>query len=173
MLRRASLVAIAASTTPRRLLPTCLVSSTHLKGKLMKRTILSLFFVGMLLAVGLAQETDRRAALASLVAAERAFCKAAVDHGVREAFLMNLADDSTLFRPHAVNGKRWTEASPARPGLLTWFPIYADVSRDGDLGYTTGPSGFRRSAEAKEIYTGYYMTIWKRQGGGRGKAAMG
>jgi hypothetical protein len=138
----------------------------------MKRTILSLFFIVMLLAVGLAQETDRRATLASLVAAERAFCKAAVDHGVREAFLMNLADDSTLFRPHAVNGKRWTEASPARPGLLTWFPIYADVSRDGDLGYTTGPYEFRRSADDKEVYHGYFMTIWKRQADGQWKAVL-
>jgi hypothetical protein len=44
----------------------------------MKRTILSLSLIVMLLAVGLAHETDRRAALASLVAAERAFCQAAV-----------------------------------------------------------------------------------------------
>src|SRR5436853_3401498 len=152
MLRQASPVALAASAAPRCLLPTCLVSSTHLKGKLMKRTILSLFFIVMLLAVGLAQKPDRRAALASLVAAERAFSKAAVDHGVREAFLMNLADDSTLFRPHAVNGKQWTEASPARPGLLTWFPIYADVSRDGDLGYTSGPYELRQGAGAKDVY---------------------
>lgn len=138
----------------------------------MKRTILSLFVVLMLLTVGLAQGPDRRAALESMVAAERAFSKAAGEHGVRAAFLMNLADDATLFRPHAVNGKQWTEARPARPGLLTWFPIYADVSRDGDLGYTTGPYEFRQSAGDKAIDQGYFMTIWKRQADGEWKAVL-
>jgi ketosteroid isomerase-like protein len=71
-----------------------------------------------------------------------------------------------------VNGKKWTEASPARPGLLTWFPIYADVSRDGDLGYTTGPYEFRQSAGDKEAYHGYFMTIWKRQADGQWKAVL-
>jgi hypothetical protein len=47
----------------------------------MQRTILSLFVVLMLLTVGSAQKTDRRAALESLVAAERAFSKAAGEHG--------------------------------------------------------------------------------------------
>ena len=112
---------------------------------------------------GLAQDGGRRAALESIVQAERDFARAAAEHGVRQAFLMNLADDSTLFRPHAVDGKQWTEASPARPGLLSWFPLYADVSRGGDLGYTTGPYEFRRSAGDKEAQHGYYMTIWKRQ----------
>src|SRR5262249_26998804 len=123
----------------------------------MKRMMLIVAFALALIATGLAQTTGRRAALEAIVAAERAFCKAAAEHGVRQAFLMNLADDSTLFRPHAVNGKQWTEASPARPGLLTWFPVYADVSRDGDLGYTTGPYEFRQSPDAKAANYGYYM----------------
>jgi ketosteroid isomerase-like protein len=138
----------------------------------MKRTTLSLFFVLMFIATGVAQETDRRAALESIVAAERAFAKAAAEHGVRAAFLMNLADDATLFRPHAVNGKQWTEGRPDRPGLLTWFPTYADVSRDGDLGYTTGPYEFRQSAGDKAINYGYFMTVWKRQADGQWKAVL-
>jgi ketosteroid isomerase-like protein len=55
---------------------------------------------------------------------------------------------------------------------LTWFPIYADVSRDGDLGYTTGPFEFRQNAGDKPARTGYYMTIWKRQADGQWKAVI-
>lgn len=119
-----------------------------------------------------AQE-KQQSALGSLVEAEREFCKAAVANGIREAFIANLADDATLFRPHPVAGKKWMTEQPARPGLLTWEPVFADVSRAGDLGYTTGPWEFRKNGpDDKEVAHGNYITIWKKQPGGAWKAVI-
>jgi ketosteroid isomerase-like protein len=136
-----------------------------------KRFLLSM----ILLALGtmaVAQQKDQ-AALSSLVEAERGFCKASVANGIREAFIANLADDATLFRPHAVAGKKWMIEQPARPGLLTWEPIFADVSGAGDLGYTTGPWEFRKNGPTdKEVAHGNYVTIWKKQPGGAWKAVL-
>src|SRR5438445_12643638 len=94
---------------------------------------------------GVAQQVDLNHELAMLVESERDFAKTSVAKGTREAFLAYLADDAILFRPHPVPGKKWMQDHPAPPGLLTWEPIFADISRSGDLGYTTGPWEFRKN----------------------------
>jgi ketosteroid isomerase-like protein len=109
---------------------------------------------------------DREADLRSIVEAERGFARLSVEKGTRAAFIENLADDSVLFRPEPVNGKKWWSERPARPGVLSWRPIFADVASAGDLGYTTGPWEFReKSMEDKPVAFGQYVTIWKRQSG--------
>lgn len=109
----------------------------------------------------------------SLVEAERAFASLSVAKGTREAFLENLADDAVLFHPGPVNGKRWWTEQPERPGVLTWQPIYASVSRADDLGYTTGPWEFReKSLEDRPVAFGNFVTIWKRQADGLWKVVL-
>jgi ketosteroid isomerase-like protein len=120
-----------------------------------------------------AQQTNTASALSSLVEAERAFARTSVARGTRAAFLENLADDSVLFHPRPVNGKSWWTAQTPRPGVLTWQPIFADVSRASDLGYTTGPWEFRaKSLDDKPVAFGNYVTIWKRQTDGVWKVAL-
>jgi ketosteroid isomerase-like protein len=104
-------------------------------------------------------------AIASLVEAERGFARAAVEHGVREAFLANLADDAVLFRPRPVPGRAWTAARPSPPFVLNWEPVFVEVARSGDLGYTTGPYELReKGAEAPD--TGHFVSVWRRAGAG-------
>ena len=112
---------------------------------------------------------DRRA----LVQMEEDFAKAAAEKGARAAFLEFLADDGVVFQPAAVNGKKyWTERQP-RKGLLSWSPAFADVSRAGDLGYTTGPWEFRPNGrDDKPVAFGQYFTIWKKQSDGSWKVAL-
>src|SRR5206468_7970386 len=111
--------------------------------------------------------------LSSLVEAERAFARASVARGTRAAFLENLADNSIIFHPHPVDGKKWWNAQPVRPGVLTWQPIFADVSRAGDLGYTTGPWEFRPNGpDDRPVAFGQYFTIWKKQRDGSWKAVL-
>lgn len=109
----------------------------------------------------------------ALVQMERDFAKAAATKGMRDAFLEFIADDGILFQPGPVNGKKfWTERQP-RKGLLSWEPIFADVSRAGDLGYTTGPWEFRpNSADDKPVAFGQYFTIWKKQSDGSWKFVL-
>jgi ketosteroid isomerase-like protein len=134
--------------------------------------IISLLSI-ILLALGATAQEQEHSAVASLVEAERGFCKAAIANGIRDAFIANLADDAILFRPRAVAGKKWMIDQPPRPGLLTWEPIFADVSRAGDLGYTTGPSEFRRNGPGdKEVRYGNFVSVWKKQPDGKWKVVL-
>ena len=115
------------------------------------------------------RDQDRRA----LVEMEHAFAKAAATKGTRDAFIEFLADDGIIFQPGPVNGKKfWTERQP-RKGLLSWEPVFADVSRSGDLGYTTGPWEFRPNGpDDKPVAFGQYFTLWKKQPDGSWKAVL-
>src|SRR5204862_4374192 len=115
------------------------------------------------------RDQNRRA----LVEMEHAFAKAAAEKGTRDAFLEFLADDGIIFQPGPVNGKQFWQARAQRKGLLSWEPIFADVSSADDLGYTTGPYEFRpNSADDKPIAFGQYFTIWKKQMDGSWKVAL-
>jgi len=110
---------------------------------------------------------------ASLVEAERAFAAASLAKGTRAAFLEFLAEDSILFRPSPVPGKKWIEEHPASPILLTWEPTFADVAQSGDLGYTTGPWEIRpRSPQDKPTAYGDFVSVWKRHTDGAWKVVV-
>jgi ketosteroid isomerase-like protein/sugar lactone lactonase YvrE len=116
---------------------------------------------------------DKKAALNSLVNSELEFSKRSTEKGIRDSFLHFLADDSILFRPQAVAGKKWMLERPAAPGLLTWRPAFADISNSEDFGYTTGPYEFRRvGPDDKEVGHGNYMSVWKRGSGGVWKVVI-
>jgi ketosteroid isomerase-like protein len=109
----------------------------------------------------------------SLVEAERGFAAASLAKGTRAAFLEFLAEDSILFRPGPVPGRKWIEEHPAPSSLLTWEPTFADVAQSGDLGYTTGPWEIRPSGpKDKPTAHGHYVSVWKRQTDGIWKVVM-
>ena len=57
-------------------------------------------------------------------------------------------------------------AVPANTSTWTWEPTFADVSRSGDLGYTYGTYRIAsKDAPAKNIESGNYYRIWKKQDG--------
>src|ERR1700749_3226646 len=105
------------------------------------------------------------ARLAPLVEAEHSFAQFSIDHGMKDAFLNFAAPDGVIFRRGPVNAiEAWKSRNPAPAGLLTWWPAYADVSRAGDLGWTTGPYEYReKPTDEKPAGTGHYFTIWRRQ----------
>jgi ketosteroid isomerase-like protein len=109
-------------------------------------------------------ELKWRSALHAVVEAELAFARTSGEKGTKEAFLAFLAEDSILFRPQAVAGRKFMLEHPPSPGKLSWRPIFADVSSAGDLGYTTGPYEYRKDAtDAVPASYGNYFTIWKKQ----------
>lgn len=131
-------------------------------------------FALLLSSLVLAQkESVRKQNRRALVQMEHDFARAAASKGTRDAFLEFLADDGIIFQPGPVNGKKfWTERQP-RKGLLSWEPVFADVSRAGDLGYTTGPWEFRpNGADDKPVAFGQYFTIWKKQNDGAWKFVL-
>jgi ketosteroid isomerase-like protein len=124
-----------------------------------------------LAATTLATGTDH---LTSLVDAERAFSRASVERGMRDAFLENLADDGVVFQPLAVNGKQVWQARAASKATLIWEPAFAEVAAAGDLGYTTGPWELRPPEEARErpVAHGHFVSVWRRAGDGRWRVVL-
>ncbi len=115
---------------------------------------------------------DLRPGWDSLVSAERAFAQMSVAQGMKPAFLAVLADDSVIFRPRAVPGKKWMQDSPAAGGQLNWGPDYADIAASGDLGYTTGPWEYRQKPEDAPVAFGHYITLWRKQSNGAWKVEL-
>ena len=141
---------------------------------IMKIVVMLILCASALGGVSLAQaQSDRARNRRALVDMERAFARAAAIKGTRDAFIEFLADDGIIFQPGPVNGKKfWGERQP-RKGLLSWEPVFVDVSRAGDLGYTTGPWEFRPNGPADQpVAFGQYFTIWKKQRDGSWKAVL-
>ncbi|HEX6188209.1 MAG TPA: nuclear transport factor 2 family protein, partial [Pyrinomonadaceae bacterium] len=112
--------------------------------------------------------------LTAMVATERAFSRMSEEKGIRESFTEFIAEDGILFRPRAVFGKKWMRENPLPPSttrpLLVWQPIFAGISRAGDLGYSTGPWQFKNDIkDAKFSAFGNFMTVWKKQPDGKWK----
>ncbi|HKI03164.1 MAG TPA: DUF4440 domain-containing protein [Thermoanaerobaculia bacterium] len=136
---------------------------------------ISIFFLAATLAAGasFAETIDRQAALDAMVATEHAFAKIAAEKGTREAFLAYLADDSVLFGPDLTSGKELWKNRPDSPAFLSWYPILAEVSLAGDLGYDTGPWELRaKGKDDPQVAYGYFVTVWRKQRDGSWKAMM-
>jgi ketosteroid isomerase-like protein len=124
--------------------------------------------LAVIVAAGLAGAQSSSRSLQTLIEAERAFSRLSEEKGTREAFLTYLADDSVVFLPRPVPGRKAYEEAPAdSPTLLTWNPAYAEVSPAGDLGYTTGPYqvGNRNNSAAVPRF-GHYVSLWQKQPNG-------
>ena len=115
---------------------------------------------------------DLRGEWNGLVEAEKTFARASVAKGTKEAFLAVLNDESVIFRPRAVPGRKWFQENPASPVQLSWEPEFADIAAAGDLGYTTGPWEVRRTPQDPPGGFGHYVTVWRKQTGGEWKVAI-
>ena len=109
-----------------------------------------------------------------VVETEKAFARFADEKGVKPAFLEFLTDDALMFTPMQINGKEYWRARPDNsPATLIWYPVFADVSSNGALAYTTGHGEYR--AKGKSDPTAYhteFFSVWRRQADGSYKAAL-
>ena len=127
-----------------------------------------------LLFLSVAAIVQGQSALQEMVKTEQAFSKMAEEKNTRDAFLAFMADDGLLFRPGAVNGKKWMLEHPAPPTdkkpLLAWQPSFAGMSASGDMGFTTGPWEFKGDVkDEKPSGYGHFITVWKKQSDGEWK----
>ena len=119
-----------------------------------------------------AGDVDLEKAVSSLITAEKAYAKLAGEKGFREASISALADDAVIFTPNAVNGKKFWQEAKEDP-VIAWRPIFASISRSGELGYTTGPSEYRKSRDAKKPDAfGHFVTIWQKNANGVWKVGV-
>jgi len=97
-----------------------------------------------------------------VVVAERAFASDGLALGFKGSFLKHSSDDAIVIQPEPVNAHEVLAAAPdPAPGdnrpALVWWPLWAGISRSGDLGFTTGPF----AVGGKRL--GHYFTVWKKQ----------
>jgi ketosteroid isomerase-like protein len=138
-----------------------------------KRSILTAAVLTALIASSVPAQNRRIVEpLMAMVTTERAFSRMSVEKGIRQSFTEFIAEDGILFRPRAVFGKKWMRENPLPPSttrpFLVWQPVFAGISRAGDLGYTTGPWQFKNDIkDAKFSAFGNFMTVWKKQPDGK------
>ncbi|MBV9879386.1 MAG: hypothetical protein JO180_02775 [Gemmatirosa sp.] len=117
-------------------------------------------------------------ALASLVRAEGTFMRETDTRRV-DGWVDAFVDDAASFAPRAPIG---VGTAPIRAGMgralgdssvhVVWHPVYAEVARSGDLGYTYGYARWSsRDSTGKALPTSdsKYVTIWRRDAAGRWK----
>ncbi len=109
--------------------------------------------------------------VSSLVAAENYFAATVKAEGLREGFL-KVSDNSTLvFRPNPVKAEEFYDKKQIDPGLLSWEPAFARISRSGNWGFTTGPYIYTANDEGEKSY-GQYFSIWRANKKGVWKLAL-
>jgi len=109
---------------------------------------------------------------------ETAFSNMAQKEGIAKAFLKYADEDAVLMRNnHLIVGKKAIEedfmkkAEALKNITLKWTPDFVDVASSGDLGYTYGEYELigTDSLGNKQIDTGIFHTVWKRQEDGSWK----
>ena len=127
-------------------------------------------------AAGQHQSAMDGVARKSLVDAETAFARMALEQGIRAAFIANFAADGIVFEPApAILRETW----PARPAptdpravRLEWEPAQAAVARSGDFGYSTGPYTLTDAAHPGLLRHGVFFSVWRRDAGGPWRVAL-
>jgi len=97
--------------------------------------------------------------MSSLLKAETDFSKDCAARGQQKAFLKVMAGDAILFKPDPVNGPGFVSRKIDFKGILTWTPTWAEISKDGYFGYTTGQYTYLLN---DSTFYGEYLSIWKR-----------
>jgi ketosteroid isomerase-like protein len=105
-----------------------------------------------------AQRTD--GTTKSLLKAEQEFAESVARNGVRSAYNSFSASDAIVFRPNPVNARTFYASQPNDKNV-SWTPDYAQVSRSGDWGFTSGAF----VVDGTEKAYGQYLSVWKAIGG--------
>lgn len=140
--------------------------------------ILAPVYIFIFLMISVSAQTKNPAqrsesSLKKLVETEQSFAKFAEEKGTKSAFLEFLADDGLIFQPTVTNGKLFWKDRSESPAWLNWSPSWADISSDGNLGYTTGGWSFHPKGKSdKAAAFGEYLTIWEKQSDGTFKAVL-
>ncbi|WP_353721203.1 nuclear transport factor 2 family protein [Dyadobacter sp. 676] len=121
---------------------------------------------------GRSQRTDPDVVL--LIAEEKAFAAKAEETDVPTAFLAYLDSAGVIFNGEgAVNGiAQYSKAPKGGKELLKWYPLIAQVSRSGDIGFTSGPFQFIAERGQDPAGSGYFFSVWKKNAAGKFKVML-
>ena len=104
---------------------------------------------------------------------EKAFEKIVADKGINAGFIEFMAPDGLLFTPQPENGRESWQKRPPSPALLTWNPIWIEVSSNGALAYSIGNGIYRpKGKDDTNLFYSHYLSIWSRQPNGEYRAVI-
>lgn len=121
---------------------------------------------------------DLEAERNSLLEADLSFSRRSEEKGIAQAFYEFLAPDAVSLSAGEppIRGREAIKVHLAAgaQGFFTWQPIAAEVSQSGDVGYTWGTANFQTKGpeDKPRITYSKYVTVWRKQNGGRWKAVL-
>ena len=95
---------------------------------------------------------------------EKQFCSNLNEVGYSAAFLNYIDDEGIMFLPQPAGGKDYLAAHKNDFKGLFWEAGFAEMSLNGDFGYTTGPwHSVRKDDKGNEITSyGHFVTVWNK-----------
>lgn len=107
------------------------------------------------------------------------FSNLSKEKGMHDAFLAYIAASGVLLRPYSMPIEGYDAVKKVLDEdntdfLLTWSPLYADISVSGELGYTYGTYELTYKDEKGNSITrkGTYVSIWKKEIEGKWKFVL-
>lgn len=132
-----------------------------------------------LLQTGCDQAGRNKLMTNELMELDREFARQSVEKGAHDSFLAYIDDSCVLLRPNRtpVIGREKIEemfSTPDTSITLNWKPLFADISKSGDLGYTYGIYTVEMDSPEGTLVTkeGTYATIWKKNKQGKWKFVL-
>jgi ketosteroid isomerase-like protein len=121
-------------------------------------------------------EKEKRA----LMLTDSLFSAFSAKNGSSEAFINYIADDGILLRPNhrPIVGKdsvtQLMNKKKKKNITMTWTPMYAEVARSGDMGFTYGiyTASVPGLLGKPQIEKGTYVSIWEKDSSGHWKLAL-
>ena len=102
-----------------------------------------------------------------VVAAERAFAADVAQRGIKAGFLAVFDDRSLVFNPAPAKGTDVYGAIEDSKTQLLWEPQVAAISKDGTMGFTTGPFRIPKADNPREsVGTGHFLSVWRKTANG-------
>ena len=138
---------------------------------MLKRLIPPNFFIVIIALAKIsslaAQEVNLFQYWLELAAADQTYADLASEIGRTEAFREFLGEDSIVFRDGRgpVDALEEYRTANWEADELTWESHYIDVSRDGDLGLTSGPYELVDPTLEDPYLFGHLVSIWKKNNG--------
>ena len=138
---------------------------------MLKRFIPPKFFIAIIALAKIsslaAQEVNLFQYWLELAAADQTYADLASEIGRTEAFREFLGEDSIVFRDGRgpVDALEEYRTANWEADELTWESHYIDVSRDGDLGLTSGPYELVDPTLEDPYLFGHLVSIWKKNNG--------
>ena len=134
-------------------------------------------FILMSILILSCSEGVKNSSSGSLIKADSDFSGMSVKEGMFKAFLFYMADDGVILRDNNYPSRGKEELRKRFEGIsdtsfvLSWEPLYENISESGDLGYTYGIHSTLEKATGR-ITKGTYLTIWKKQSDGLWKFVL-